>query len=70
MIKLFIADSCPECEKLKPWIPEGGVEIINTSTNDGYAEAMLNSVYSIPCIIMEGEKFTGFYQCRKLFMGE
>ena len=70
MIKLFISDHCPECEKLKPWIPEGGVRIIDTSTDDGYAEAMHNSVYSIPCVIMNGEKFTGFYSCRKLFMGE
>lgn len=70
MIDLYIGPQCPECEKLKPWIPEGGVRIIDTSTNDGYAEAMLHSVYSIPCIIMDGVKFQGFYQCRKLFIGE
>jgi len=70
MIKLFIGPHCPECEKLKPWIPEGGVEIIDTSTDDGYAEAMLESVYSIPTILLDGQKFSGFYNCRKLFMGE
>lgn len=69
MIKVFTADNCPECKKLERYLPDN-VMIINTSTNDGYAEAMLESIYSVPAVIIDGHKFTGFYECRKLFMGE
>ncbi len=70
MIKLYVSDHCPECEKLKRWNPEGGVEIINTNTTDGLADAMVDCVYPIPTAILDGQRFTGFYECRKLFMGE
>lgn len=70
MIDLFVADNCPQCEKLKQFLPEGGVRIINTSTADGLAEAMFDSVYSVPTAILDGRKFQGFYECRKLFVGE
>ena len=70
MIELFIGPQCPECEKLRPWIPTNGVRIIDTSTDDGYVEALFNEVYSIPTAISDGHRFTGFQQCYKLFAGD
>lgn len=70
MIKLFIGPHCPECERLKPWIPVAGVEVIDTSTDEGYAEAMNGSIYSIPTILIDGKKLSGFWACRAFFMGE
>lgn len=66
--RLFIGKGCPECERLMPHVPEG-VEIFDTSTSDGMAEAMFESVYSVPTVIAEGRRYSGFHACTLLFKG-
>ena len=42
-MKIYTADNCKECEKLKPFIPSNA-EIINTSTDEGLSEALYAGV--------------------------
>jgi len=68
-MKIYTADNCKECEMLKKYIPLNAM-VINTSTDDGLAEALYGGVYSVPTIIIDRHTFQGFYECRKLLMGE
>lgn len=59
MIKLFVSPTCPRCPKAKELLKEKCIdyEIVDTSTDEGYFEAVSNNIMSAPILLMNGVKY-------------
>ena len=61
MIKIYTGKRCPDCKIIKKHFEGKDVEItwVDTDTPEGYAEASLDDVYSLPTAKISGVRIVG-----------
>jgi glutaredoxin len=61
LIKIYTGNRCPDCKVIVNHIKGKAVEItyVDTDTPEGYAEASLDDVYSLPTAMINGRRIVG-----------
>jgi glutaredoxin len=61
MIKIYTGKRCPDCKVIKDHFKGKAVEItwVDTDTPEGYAEASLDDVYSLPTAMINARRIVG-----------